>query len=280
MPSLLDGLRIGNDICSIQRIKKIIRRDANGEYLTRWVHKFLRKKECEDFERLKQRWLDPPPDTPSTRLNNYLESAVPLHMHSGQQSLHFNRLAAFLAGRWAAKEAIIKAHALYKIRQSDISISVHPLGGQPTAKVLIGATVLMGKQVAVQRSIGPSIGPMNQAAQSYFQGITGCAQSELEHVRARPMRIDLRNWHTTHLSISHDTDYATAVCLAEYDFSRRYVIDDGSGPLLHIPARSDQGFAPDSKAFENEESGEPNEDVREGDSYRKLVPDEELSAMH
>lgn len=71
--------------------------------------------------------------------------------------------------------------------------------------------------------------------------------SQSERFFKRRLRIQAEERQMAQVSISHDGDYATAVCIAlDEPFVRKdeqsFIIDDGSGDSLHEPEWGDTGW--------------------------------------
>ncbi|KAH9206012.1 hypothetical protein DL95DRAFT_316407 [Leptodontidium sp. 2 PMI_412] len=143
--------RIGTDICSIPRILSLLR----GRHGHAFIRRVLRVEEREQKE---------------VDINT---SLAELDKEMGIADLALQKAAQFLAGRFAAKEATMKAHHSRRLTYHSILI----LKPEP--------------QPGVEGSVAPVAIVMDE-------GIDG------EEVRGKEVRI----------SISHDGDYATAVCLA------------------------------------------------------------------
>ncbi|KHO01549.1 4'-phosphopantetheinyl transferase [Metarhizium album ARSEF 1941] len=152
-------INIGTDICQISRIYTILR----GPRRTRFINRVLAPEEVA--------WH-------GARLN---WSAADLKTdHSpgdgGVRGTDLWRTAAFVAGRFAAKEAAIKAHSRRRLTFHDVIIERRTAGG--------GAGETLGS--------GPPVVRIRAGARD---GEDVCAL----------------------VSISHDGDYATAVCVAHDD---------------------------------------------------------------
>ncbi|CZR69735.1 uncharacterized protein PAC_19635 [Phialocephala subalpina] len=178
-------LAVGTDICSIPRIQKIL----TGKHGIKFIRKVLRQEErvenkfrCDDalekwrsVEKMKDllvwKGQKNTMHTAEGKLSDeevakYLQREIDKSENEAKESL--GKAATFMAGRFAAKEAIIKAHER-RLYFHDISIRRPPedeLGSKPPIAVVLSQS---GKWEDGQE---------------------------------------------VKLSISHDTDYATAMCLA------------------------------------------------------------------
>ena len=66
-----------------------------------------------------------------------------------------------------------------------------------------------------------------------------------DEVRSRKLLVAEKERQTVDISISHDTDYAVAVCMAVDDLEEQdleALTDTGSGEAIHEPEWGDRGF--------------------------------------
>ncbi|KAF2762957.1 hypothetical protein EJ05DRAFT_495804 [Pseudovirgaria hyperparasitica] len=163
------GLTVGVDLCSIDRCRQIITKSTETG---RAPHR------KSPLYRLCQRIFTPYEHTKFCATYNLKQHQI------GTDEGFIDRVSHFLAGRFAAKEAVIKAVTWRKVSFDMIIIKYHARG-HPYAIVLdkpygdYPSTVRPGP--------GPDDGPDD------------CSRMDGQHVQ---------------LSISHDGAYATAVCLA------------------------------------------------------------------
>ncbi|QUC20005.1 uncharacterized protein UV8b_04246 [Ustilaginoidea virens] len=146
-------LNVGTDICQISRVRRIL----DSPRRTRFINRILAPEELESHKAR----LDPSPGT-------ILAKDAQIGGRGGETPPW--ETAAFLAGRFAAKEAAIKAHPHRQLSFHDVVIERR-----------------MGK--AQRLGSGPPVARIR------------AANGEGEDVSAL-------------ISISHDGDYATAVCIA------------------------------------------------------------------
>ncbi|KAI1327121.1 hypothetical protein F5Y16DRAFT_203716 [Xylariaceae sp. FL0255] len=175
MPTL-----IGNDICEMLRIKKILSYPPRGR---QFIKRILNPNELENFKtkQILSCILNPGPDG--------LDESTP----------QFSRAVEFMAGRFAAKEAVIKAHPF-----SGLTFQGITLIRTSTPKIMVDSPAKTGPVLAM-----------------FFQ-----------------------NKLRTHapISISHEKDYATAVCLGtnqqilEVEPDEPPTTADGPSPLK-LPKR-------------------------------------------
>lgn len=157
-------LNIGTDICHIARIYDILQKPGGGGLIRRILT---------DGERQRASARLAPLSTP--RLGD-----VTRRQQQGRDP-ELWETAAFVAGRFAAKEAAIKAHGGHRrLTFHDISIERRELsGGEGAHESLLGS--------------GPPVARIKAEGNGGDEGDTSAM-----------------------ISISHDGEYATAVCLA-YD---------------------------------------------------------------
>ncbi|KAL8720276.1 MAG: hypothetical protein Q9225_002844 [Loekoesia sp. 1 TL-2023] len=181
-----------------------------------------------------------------------------------------SQLAQYLAGRWAAKEAAIKAHRYRRLYLSDISI-LHPAlsgkedsGGWSNRQKLHALIapdppfmVAMDSKVAKLRGLferqtrfpnvyGTMIGGhLVRVPKPDNQNVSTAQNGRKFFVRGA--RVKDQEQQIAEISISHDHDYAVAVCMAIDERTRsrdtiEYIVDDGSGEPLHEPEWGDEGW--------------------------------------
>ncbi|KAI0160912.1 hypothetical protein GGR52DRAFT_562140 [Hypoxylon sp. FL1284] len=160
----LPAAAIGLDICRIPRIKK----NLTSPMAARFVRRILTPQEIE----MPHTW----------RYIGYLFSPS-----EKPKSTSAEKAAEFMAGRFAAKEAVIKAYHLRKLSFHDIVVTYQ--GYLPTAsdKETPSDSPEAGDDSTAQGSGGPPV---------------AIIQSDEAHEKAY-----------ARLSISHDGEYAAAVCL-------------------------------------------------------------------
>lgn len=153
--------------------------------------------------------------------------------------------------RWAAKEAAIKAHRHRRLYMQDVSIVKSPNSDKVIALIDPVCNVIqMDERVAYLRGLR-GFGPQSQG---HHKGpLMGEDENDLVQVQGtigkhinRRRKIKETERQTAEMSISHDGEYAVAVCIA-YDApghhpEGRRIIDDGTGPAIHEPQWGDQGW--------------------------------------
>ncbi|KAL8793753.1 MAG: hypothetical protein Q9195_003694 [Heterodermia aff. obscurata] len=168
----------------------------------------------------------------------------------------------FLAGRWAAKEAAIKAHRHRRLSMSEISILAE---NQPSAKRIYALVDPPAKMVAMDERV------------AQIRGLRGYGHNGSENRRAnfpsgpwlygeihnnifeesmpsdgkkfvmRRLKIKAAERQVAEVSISHDGDYAVAFCMAIDELhvdpsEQSLIIDDGSQDSIHEPEWGDKGW--------------------------------------
>ncbi|KAH8836697.1 hypothetical protein MCOR27_001456 [Pyricularia oryzae] len=159
-------LSLGTDICNIPRIRRIL----DGPQRDRFIRRVLLPEE-------------------RGRVYNYLNTTpgqVSRTAVASDVELGRRKAAEFLAGRFAAKEAVIKAHPHLRISFEDITIAPR----QPDPKEAGNAAVNAGG--------GGSGGGPPVALIRHIEDGREVVQEAL-------------------VSISHDADYSTAVCMGMTD---------------------------------------------------------------
>ncbi|KAI0159760.1 hypothetical protein GGR57DRAFT_458613 [Xylariaceae sp. FL1272] len=190
LPSVLPGVLIpglgripyivGNDICHIPRIKSILGDAGRGRD---FIKRVLHREEITHprTARILQFWL-------KGKIKGDKDSLKP----SAILSEHgYNRAAEFMAGRFSAKEAIIKAHPLHKLSLNRISL------------------------VPMQTLVTSE--PVREALREVMKDDSPTSVKDYRYAYLkRPLvaRFDQDGLTAATVSISHDGDYATAVCVA------------------------------------------------------------------
>jgi holo-[acyl-carrier protein] synthase len=162
-------VNIGTDVCQISRIYAIL----SGPRATRFVHRVLAP---EEQHHAAPRLASLSPKTTTTRqLRGHVSDAGVKGEGQPQRDPELWKTAAFVAGRFAAKEAAIKAHSHRRLTFHDIIIERR---GRDEERLGSGPPVARIKAQRDEDDDGHDMSAM--------------------------------------ISISHDGDYATAVCLG-YD---------------------------------------------------------------
>ncbi|OTB19691.1 hypothetical protein K445DRAFT_363071 [Daldinia sp. EC12] len=170
---------VGTDICRIPRIYKFLTKDRGVKF----VRRVLTQEEI-NAVRASSRVLEPV----------FIESSKPSNVNDEKEDPAILDAARFMAGRWAAKEAVIKACNIYRVTFHDIIITYeHQL-----AKSL--------------RSKGSPSHPIAD------QNPSSSDSQEIEKPRQTSPPVAIIKGHGAEdmygrLSISHDGDYAVATCV-------------------------------------------------------------------
>ncbi|KAL6717078.1 hypothetical protein ACLMJK_004992 [Lecanora helva] len=260
---------VGIDICRIHRIAALLQ---NENSRNQWARRVFTRMEwpslCMSFNRANDsgKW-----ESDSITKENYISDVyLPrLSNHSDvlrNSELYWSAindkrsklagLAQHLAGRWAAKEAVIKAHRHRRLFMQEISI-VRPPGqvdedGGPIALVdPVCNTIEMNEHVAALRGLGR----FTSKSLGYGKSLVSGKHDDSESVQGqkgkdaifeRRHRIQESDRQCVEVSISHDGAYATAICIGfdspETNSPALRITDDGSGPPIHEPQWGDEGF--------------------------------------
>ncbi|EME38368.1 hypothetical protein DOTSEDRAFT_57481 [Dothistroma septosporum NZE10] len=166
------ALGIGTDICCISRISQLITKKPEHGSLMPFVKKFLTLREQDDF------------------FYKFKDEDVTVCQD-------LSPVYRYLAGRWAAKEAVIKAVNHRRLTLRDVEIFQNPTAenGGRGVYALIRDEARQGFQ-----DMPSSHSPVK-------------AESRRNELPSRMIFDDLTG-QIAKVSISHDGDYATAVCLA------------------------------------------------------------------
>jgi phosphopantetheinyl transferase (holo-ACP synthase) len=179
--------------------------------------------------------------------------------------------------RWAAKEAVIKAHSHRPLYMREISIvipSKNPsmysaeFGKEDRLIALIDPptdTILMDENVAKMRALrgcGHQNGYLRQekllmgkeidikvwsktTGDQDLDGLTRGSEKKTTY-RRRRAKIDESQRQIAEISISHDGNTAVAMCVASVEPGSekepKLIVDDGSSPPMHEPQWGDHGF--------------------------------------
>ncbi|KAF2455097.1 hypothetical protein BDY21DRAFT_79063 [Lineolata rhizophorae] len=188
-------LRVGTDICYVPRIHQLITRGTQGrqqanlnpERFSRFLRKLFGNHEIRAFQ---ARW--PNADEALQNGRTY-------------------EMAQYIAARWAAKEAVIKANAPRKLGFHDIVIAKNDFR-EPIAIVLDKPWTR-----------GLLCKPVNDIEERDSSHFIQCSDSDRpesgsENARKNHDRLNLESeglhGQIARLSISHDGEYVTAACLA------------------------------------------------------------------
>ena len=164
--------------------------------------------------------------------------------------------------RWAAKEAAIKAHRHRRLSMSEISILAE---NQLSAKRIYAFVDPPAKMVVMDESVAQTRGLRGYGHnhtknhRAYFQSgpcVYGTIHnnsfqetipSDGKKFLVRRLKIKADERQVAEVSISHDGDYAVAVCMAVDELpvdpsEQSLIIDDGSNDSIHEPEWGDEGW--------------------------------------
>ncbi|KAI0521267.1 hypothetical protein F5B22DRAFT_567960 [Xylaria bambusicola] len=223
-------LRIGTDICYIPRIRKILR----GKFATPFIHRILHPEEI-DY---------PPTANILGACKNPADGSITFNAvgegfkRSGD-SVKFYRAVEFMAGRFAAKEAVTKAHPPFHltfkriqiIRESafldykdpnyidPIKLGLKEASTDTKKKKKKKTDTEKGKKTDKPKEMTPKemikkeMEAEDEEGYYYFRRheIQGGAVIAVIHLLTEPAVL-------ASVSISHDTNYASAACIASYRF--------------------------------------------------------------
>ncbi|KAL1635980.1 hypothetical protein SLS56_001332 [Neofusicoccum ribis] len=188
---------VGVDICSIQRVKSLVQRrprHAQPESTSLpQLHPFLAR--VFSFHEI--------------LLFNLRFKTLLHEPATGHDPALVTSAVRYLAGRFAAKEAVIKAVQSRRILLKDVLVATD--GGQPYAIVLDRSPVMTHVQrLYLNQTYGFSI-PISTETD---QHVASSPSPDLEGHPDVASGLEQCEGQVAKLSISHDGDYATAVCLA------------------------------------------------------------------
>ncbi|KAI1735398.1 hypothetical protein F4680DRAFT_309017 [Xylaria scruposa] len=177
---------IGNDICRLARISRILQSRVGP----RFVHRILRTEEIQHATtaRILRCILE------QSAQGSQDAQSIPKGVAEARDTRSFTRAVEFMAGRFAAKEAVIKAHPHRRLTFQRIAI----------LRVTISPE---GSVFETSRELGPRPNETSQGGP-----LVACIKADESGQRDMYASV----------SISHDTDYATAVCLGLTRRPRRY----------------------------------------------------------
>lgn len=186
--------------------------------------------------------------------------------HSPRSSPKFH-VVECSSSRFAAKEAAIKAHQTRRLFLRQVSVlppplnfdAFHPIAGWATTKPLaiieppVGV-VLMNEATAFKRGLfgfhTEAMGIINKKEVSPIPtskySALHASHPELQGgLWERKRRALLGECRFADVSISHEGDYAVAICQAldeHLDLEKDFVVDWGDGPPIHEPEHGDRDF--------------------------------------
>lgn len=175
-PFPIPSLSIGTDIAHIPRIARLV---ASQRTLPRFLRKLFTSREERAFHLRFPLGGSPDSDSGSSS--------------GGEQQRREDAAARYLAGRWAAKEAVVKACSWRRLMFDEIQI-LKDEGGKRVYGVILD-------RPEVRRAMRRE--DWGRKDESRSEVLTGEGEED-EDIPGQIVKI----------SISHDGEYATAVCLA------------------------------------------------------------------
>lgn len=166
--------------------------------------------------------------------------------------------------RWAAKEAAIKAHTNRRLLRKQVSILIpsqhvaFDLGVTVKPDCLIEpprSVVIMDRLTAIKRGLKDIASETTMACEPILRCSTPDERLRAiatlagipfqEPIFVRQLLTTQEERRVADLSISHDGNYAVAVCMAlneDWEETPPPVIDSGEGKSIHEPQLGDLGF--------------------------------------
>ncbi|KAI1401554.1 hypothetical protein F4819DRAFT_324358 [Hypoxylon fuscum] len=185
------GIGIGTDICRVSRIYK----NLTSPMATKFVQRILTPEELDTpgVSRILKKVFTPEGFMP--RSPDLLSNTENAARNPKQRDPRLWKAAEFMAGRFAAKEATVKAYSLRRLSFHDIVVTYeHDLPAEPPENGDVSGSS--------PNAAGDDAPPNEYQSSPPVAIIKG--EGGHENVYAR-------------LSISHDGDYAIAMCLATLD---------------------------------------------------------------
>ncbi|KAI1304825.1 hypothetical protein F5Y03DRAFT_169273 [Xylaria venustula] len=199
MTSVLLPFTIGNDICRIARVRLILK----GNLGPRFIHRILKPEEIKNptTAKILRCILDHDAEK--------FKRAVPPRMLTFKKVVldapSFTRAVEFIAGRFAAKEAVMKAYPHDRLTFQRIAI------------VRAGFSEPSRSENSILNQYENQIIPIRVTPTAYGEAEEAEPTEKAEPLPSGPLmaKITMVVGQPTYasVSISHDGDYATAVCV-------------------------------------------------------------------
>ncbi|KAK7518356.1 uncharacterized protein IWZ02DRAFT_316371 [Phyllosticta citriasiana] len=187
-------LAVGTDICSISRLRTMVMKRNNGP-----AHTHSRASQVAVMRRLISTLM-----TYDEIVYFYKRFLPQLRTPAGEWHAEWPPVYDHLAGRFAAKEAISKAFG-GTVSRHQITILPQPASRPPLAVVHAEPRVMSPQQKL----------HLHKAFDFKFADLD--TQASLVKFDPEPARVEDLEGQLVKLSISHDSQYATAVCIAPTD---------------------------------------------------------------
>ncbi|KAI1499310.1 hypothetical protein F5X99DRAFT_390525 [Biscogniauxia marginata] len=199
-PQGLMPFRIGNDICHVPRIVRVLKQQVKGP---QFIQHILSPEELENprTKSLLKCVLDPSPKPPKA------------------EKYGISNAARFMAGRFAAKEAVTKAHPHRGLTWHGIIIRRLGVARAPrsTSDPLEDSVAGDGDDAVSGQTTKKGAGEAQDATSSEGQQEVDFSGPPLAFIKGDG---DYEDTHVP-VSISHDGDYASAVCIGYAQEPRR-----------------------------------------------------------
>ncbi|KAI0100568.1 hypothetical protein GGR51DRAFT_564104 [Nemania sp. FL0031] len=202
---------IGNDICRVARVRQIL----GGRLGPQFVRRILRAEEIQNptTASILRCILDP--KARSSQDARSTPSKVAADAETPRDAPKFTRAVEFMAGRFSAKEAVIKAHPHRRLTFQKITLLRAAFITNPNAR---GGREPNASEQTEKPAIGQNEGEeLDSQRDAESDDETSISTSKLQGSGPLVALIRAEGAHGDEVyatvSISHDTEYATAVCL-------------------------------------------------------------------
>ncbi|KAF2774527.1 hypothetical protein EJ03DRAFT_347122 [Teratosphaeria nubilosa] len=203
-------LGIGTDIIHVPRIKSLLLKNGHDKAphtLTRYMNQFLTYREQTAF---RSRFFPAQNESGALLIAGWMRDEVVV-----------GKVVRYLAGRWAAKEAVIKA-CQREIGFKDIQILSRQPGKQGVSGAVYGLVLDSPASAFAARTPTNADDAATRASSNEEAGVI---KGDSGHFTPGDEQDDDLRGQVVEVSISHDGDYATAVCIAP----REPVVGDVGG---------------------------------------------------
>ncbi|KAI0426839.1 hypothetical protein F5Y09DRAFT_317799 [Xylaria sp. FL1042] len=190
---------VGNDICRIARVRRILQ----GRLGPQFVRRILRPEEIDHSTTAKT--LRCIFDRTTAHGSEDAQRTVPPEVTGAYSAPEFSRAVEFIAGRFAAKEAVIKAHPSRRLTFQRIAILRAAFRSDPEESTL-------GE---FEQATGQEKGAEGETQERVEEGTR---EDRASPPQSGPLVAEIEPGFPSRLtyasvSISHDTEYVTAVCV-------------------------------------------------------------------
>ena len=119
-----------------------------------------------------------------------------------------------------------------------------------------GDTILMDGRVAKIRGL-KEVKPQNERVYGGQPGRSESEKMKKEQLYERRSKIEESDRQLAKINISHDGEYAVAVCVAfdsqDSSISTTRIVDHGEGPPIHEPQWGDEGWSEENALIDSKE---------------------------